>query len=67
MVIFAGNEGLLDEIPNARLKDFEKGLLAFLDKNYPDIEHEVREKKAISDDGKKKLTQAITQFKQEFK
>jgi F-type H+-transporting ATPase subunit alpha len=67
MIIFAGNEGLLDDVALPRLKDFEKGLLAFLDKNYADIEHEIREKKAISDEAKKKLTQAITKFKQEFK
>ena len=67
MIIFAGNEGLLDDVPLPRVKHFEKGLLAFLDKNYPDIEHEVREKKAFSDDAKKKLTQAINKFKQEFK
>lgn len=67
MIIFAGNEGLLDDVPLPRVKHFEKGLLEFLDKNYPDIEHEVREKKAFSDDAKKKLTQAINKFKQEFK
>ena len=67
MIIFAGNEGYLDDIPLYKIKDFEKGFLAFLDKNYPDVEHEVREKKAISDEGKKKLAQAVTKFKEQFK
>ncbi|MBI3313661.1 MAG: F0F1 ATP synthase subunit alpha [Candidatus Omnitrophica bacterium] len=67
MIIFAGNEGFLDSVPLLRLKDFEKGFLAFLDKNYPDIEHEVREKKAISDEAKKKLSQAVNKFKEQFK
>ena len=66
VIIFAGNEGLLDDIPLARVKDFEKGLLAFIDKNYHDIEHDIREKKAISDDVKKKMTEAINKFKGQF-
>ncbi len=67
IVIFAGNEGLLDDIAMNRIKDFEKGLLASMDKEYPDVEHEIREKKAISDLVKQKLTEAIKKFKQQFK
>lgn len=67
MIIFAANGGFLDDLPNSRLKDFEKGLLAFMDKNYPDIEHEITQKKAISDDLKKKMTEAVSKFKQQFK
>ena len=67
MIVFAGNDGALDEIPVAKVKAFEKAFLEFATKNYPDIEHEIREKKALSDDLKKKLQQAIAKFKQEFK
>ncbi len=67
LVIFSGNEGILDDLPLGRIKDFESQLLAFLDKNYPDIEHEIREKKAIGDVLKKKMTDAILKFKTQFK
>ena len=67
VVIFAGNEGLLDDIPVSRVKDFEKGLTAFMEKNYPDVEHEIREKKAISDALKSKMKEAVLKFKGQFK
>ena len=67
VIVFAGNSGFLDEIPLNKIKKFETELYAFLDKNYAAIEHEIREKKAMSDDLKAKLTQAINQFKQSFK
>ncbi len=67
VIIFAGNEGLLDDLPLARIKDFEKGLFSFLDKKYAALEHEIESKKALDDALKTKLKQAIQQFKQEFK
>lgn len=67
VIVFAGNEGYLDSIALNRLKDFEKGFYAFLDKNFADIEHDIREKKVLSDEIKKKLVQALTKFKESFK
>ncbi len=67
VIIFAGNEGLLDDLPLNRLKAFEAGLLEFVDKKHHYVLHEIREKKAISDDLKKKMKDAVNQFKQEFK
>lgn len=67
MIIFAGNEGLLDDVQLPRLKDFEKNLLEFVDKKYPDIFHNIREKKAVNDELKQKMSQAVKQFKEQFK
>ena len=66
LIIFAGNEGLLDYLPLAKVKAFEKGLLAFMDKKYAAVEHEIASKKALDDALKAKLKQAIQQFKKEF-
>lgn len=66
-IIFAGNEGLLDDISTVRIKDFEAGLLEFIDKNYLEIYHDISEKKILSDDLKQKLKQAIAKFKETFK
>ncbi len=65
-VIFAGNEGHLDDVPLDRLKDFETQLLVFLDKDYPDVFHNIRDKKAISDDVKAKLADGVKKFKAQF-
>ena len=67
ILIFAGNEGLLDDLPLARVKDFEKGLMTFMDKKHAAIEHEIASKKALDDTLKEKLKQAIRQYKEEFK
>ncbi|MBI3316870.1 MAG: F0F1 ATP synthase subunit alpha [Candidatus Omnitrophica bacterium] len=67
LVIFAGNEGLLDDLPLQKIREFQTGLLAFLDKNYPDVEHDIRQKKAISDETKRKLTEGISKFKEQFR
>jgi F-type H+-transporting ATPase subunit alpha len=67
VMIFAGNEGYLDDLPANRVKDFEKGLLAFVDQKYPDIFHDLREKKTMSEELKKKMADAVSHFKNQFK
>ncbi len=67
LVIFAGNEGYLDDIPIHRVKSFEKELLAFMDKNYPDVEHDIAAKKSIGEETKRKLAEAVRKFKEQFK
>jgi len=66
VVIYAGNEGHLDDVPNNRIKAFEKELLAFMDSDYIDVLHDIRETKAISDQSLEKLKQAIAKFKSRF-
>ena len=67
MIIFSGNEGLLDDLPLGKIKAFEKELLIFLEKNYAAIGHEIETKKVLSDELKGKLKSAIQQFEQRFK
>jgi F-type H+/Na+-transporting ATPase subunit alpha len=67
VVTLAGNEGHLDDVPLSRVAAFEKELLAFMDKNYHDVFHTIKEKKAISDDVKKNILHAIQKFKEQFK
>lgn len=66
IIIFAGNEGLLDDLDLSKIKAFEKELFAFLDKKYAALEHEIETKKALDEELKKKLRGAIQQFKEEF-
>ena len=67
VVAFAGNEGFLDDLPLAKVKAFEKDLLQFIDKKHAALEHEIAAKKAIDDNLKVKLKDAVRQFKEEFK
>jgi len=65
--IFAGTNGYLDDLPVAAVRRFEDELLAFVDKNYAELPHNIRTSKAISDDDSKKLHEAVKAFKAQFK
>jgi F-type H+-transporting ATPase subunit alpha len=65
-VIYAGTQGLLDDLPTAALRSFEEGLYAFLDKEYADLMHELRAKYELTDALEGKLRQAIVTFKERF-
>lgn len=65
-LIFAGSQGHLDDIPVEALKRFEAEFFAFMKDKKADVRNELREKKAIDDTLKEKLTAAIAQFKKGF-
>jgi F-type H+-transporting ATPase subunit alpha len=65
--IFAGTNGYLDDVPVLAVRRFEDELLAFVDKNYAELPHNIRTTKAISDDDQKKLHEAVKAFKAQFK
>ncbi len=66
IVIFAGTQGFLDDLPLEAIKPFEEGLLRYMRSEKPDIKKEIMEKKALDDDLKAKMTEAITAFKKTF-
>lgn len=67
VIILAANDGALDDLPLKRLKDFEKEYLAFLDKNYADAIRDIQTTKALSNETKEKLKNAVSAFKATFK
>jgi F-type H+-transporting ATPase subunit alpha len=66
IAIFAGTQGLMDDVPVESVKKFEAELLAFMMDRKADIRNEIGEKKAIDDTLKAKLTAAIEEFKKGF-
>ncbi len=66
VAIFAGTNGYLDDIPVEAVRKFEKELYAYLDSERPDVLKEIREKKAIDDDLRKKIEDALKDFKSKF-
>lgn len=66
IVIFAGTQGFLDDLPLEAIKPFEEGLLRYMRSEKPDIKKEIMEKKALDDDLKAKMTEAVTAFKKTF-
>ncbi len=66
VAIYAGTNGYLDDIPVEAVRKFEKELYAYLDNERPDILKEIREKKALDDELKKKIDEALRDFKSKF-
>jgi F-type H+/Na+-transporting ATPase subunit alpha len=66
LIIFAANNGFLDEYPVAALRRYETELYTFFDTRKADVLGELRDKKAIDDDLKAKIVGALEEFKKEF-
>jgi F-type H+-transporting ATPase subunit alpha len=63
MVLFAGSNGFVDDIPVESVSAFEKELLRYLADNHPQIEQAITKEKAISESTDKALRSAIEEFK----
>jgi F-type H+-transporting ATPase subunit alpha len=66
VVLFAGTQGYLDDIPVESVKKFEEEYLRYIKDQKADVLKELGEKKTIDDDLKTKISQAIENFKQGF-
>ena len=65
--IYAGTRGFLDSLPVNLVKDFEKELTEYIERLHPDIYKELKEKKDISEDLDKRISEAIDEFLKLFK
>lgn len=61
-LIFAGTGGYLDSVPVARVKDWQVAFLRAFNTQYADIANAINTEKALSDDLREKLTQAVKSF-----
>jgi len=66
MVIYAGTSGATDDIPIARVKEFELALIQFLAKNHPGIGEKIRQTKKFEPETETNLKNAIAEFKAQF-
>ena len=66
-LIYAGTNGWVDEYPVSSLRRYEQELYSFLDTKHPEVLEEIREKKVLDDELRKKLDAALEEFKQIFK
>jgi len=65
-IIFAGTTGLVDDLPVEQIRAFEAGLYRYLENATPGVLEAIRTKKALDDEIRKNLTQAINDFKAKF-
>ncbi len=65
-MIFAASNGYVDSIPETDVKRYEKEMIEFLKQKYSAVLTDIVAKKAISDDNKKELVNALNEFKAVF-
>jgi len=66
MILYAGTEGVLDDVPLDQCRAFEDGLFKFVENAHPAILSTIREKKALDDTLKGQMTAALGEFKTRF-
>lgn len=62
-VLFAANEGLLDEVDNKEIPVFKKGWFEYFDANMSELSQKLNEGGALTDEDKEALKNAILKFK----
>ncbi|MCS6805791.1 MAG: F0F1 ATP synthase subunit alpha [Acidobacteriota bacterium] len=66
LVIWAGTNGYLDDIAVEDVKKFEDGLLRFVENSRGSLLEKIRTRKAIDDEIKHELEQAVSEFRDRF-
>ncbi len=67
MAIYAGTIGHLDDIDVAEIRRFEKAYLKMMDERYPEVGLDIEKNKALTDDLTRKMDEAVTAFKKEWR
>jgi F-type H+-transporting ATPase subunit alpha len=65
-IIYAGTQGLLDNVEVKDIRAFEDGFYPYLQSAQSQLMSDIESKRALDDDIKKRLTGAINDYKQDF-
>ncbi len=66
LIIFAGTNGFLDDLPAAQCRDFEKSLYAYVDAMNPGLLKQIEDKKVLDDELKAAIKKIVTEAKERF-
>jgi F-type H+-transporting ATPase subunit alpha len=64
--LYSGTRGHLDSIPVEKIGQYEQQMLAFIERKYPEILSEIKEKNIISDSLDQKMGAALKEFEGVF-
>ena len=67
LIIYAGTNGFIDEIPLTALKKYEQELYSFVESKHPDIFADIIKKRELDSDLRAKMNKALDEFKAVFK
>src|SRR6187549_3310794 len=65
-IIYAGTQGLLDDLPVDAVREFETFFFGWLERKQGQMLGEIRDKRELSDSMREALTKAVTDAKTEF-
>ncbi len=65
-MLFAGTQGLLDDVEVGDIRAFEAGYYPYLESAHPEILRDITTKKALDDDLRNRLKSAIGEYKSDF-
>jgi len=67
LIIYAGTNGYVDDLPIAALKKYEQELFSFVSSKHPDVYGDILKKRELDGDLRAKLTKVLGAFKGVFK
>jgi F-type H+-transporting ATPase subunit alpha len=67
LIIYAGTNGFVDQLPVTALKKYEQELFSFVESKHPDIFADILKKRELDNDLRGKITKALEEFKDAFK
>jgi F-type H+/Na+-transporting ATPase subunit alpha len=67
LIIFAGTNGFVDELPLTALKKYEQELYSFVESRHPDVFADILKKRELDGDLRGKMTKTLEEFKGVFK
>jgi F-type H+/Na+-transporting ATPase subunit alpha len=67
LIIYAGTNGFVDDLPVTVLKKYEQELYSFIESRHSDIFEDILKKRELDGDLRAKLTKALEEFKGIFK
>jgi F-type H+-transporting ATPase subunit alpha len=67
MILWMASKGYIDDIPLDKVKRFESEYHQFMEKEFPDVGHEIKTKKDLDENVQNKLKEAAEKFRAEFK
>jgi F-type H+-transporting ATPase subunit alpha len=66
VIIYAGTNGFIDDLPLAALKKYEQELHSFIESKHPDIFADILKKRELDGDLRAKMNKALEEFKGVF-
>ncbi len=67
LIVYAGTNGFVDDLPLTVLKKYEQELYSFIESKHPDIYEDILKKRELDSDLRAKLNKALEEFKGAFK